>query len=176
MKLHLGCGDNYKDGWVNVDFVGMVADELIDLSVFPWPWENGSAEEVYLEHVIEHFERPEFVIKEIHRVLKPGGTVTVITPHKEGVSATAIDHKAFMSRCFFSCFVGTEEEHHYWPGQNGNCWFEQVYYRVLLLKQPWLKWTPFDGIASRFPYFWEKFAFGALRPTEIHWCARKPGK
>lgn len=174
MKLHLGCGTVYKEGWVNVDFLGEIADQLVDLSRFPWPWESGSADEVYLEHVIEHFERPEFVIKEIHRVLKPGGSVTVITPHRDSVSATAIDHKAFMSYCFFACFIGTPDHHHYWPEQNQNCWFELISYRVLILKQPSLKWTPFDYVASRFPYFWEKFSFGLLRPTEITWTARKP--
>jgi len=173
MKLHLGCGNNYKEGWVNVDFVGDIADVHADLCMFPWPWEDNSVDEVFMEHVIEHFDRPEFVLKEIHRVLRPGGIVHMITPHMFSVSACSIDHKSFMSRVFFKNFIGPKDIH-YWPLQNNGCWFEEVSYRVKIIKQPFIQWTPFDWIASRFPFFWEKTAFGIFRPTEISWIGRKP--
>ena len=51
MKLHLGCGDEYREGWVNVDHLSPLADERVDLSVFPWPWEDNVADEIYLEQV-----------------------------------------------------------------------------------------------------------------------------
>jgi len=171
MKLHLGCGDEYREGWVNVDHLSPIADEHVNLASFPWPWEDNVAEEVYLEQVLEHFDRPEFVLREIHRVLAPGGTVHVITPHRDSVSACMIDHRAFFSRCFFETFTNPT---HYWIKQHGDCWFEEVSYRVLIIKKPWLKWTPFDWMASRFAMMWEKFSFGVFRPGEIIWIARKP--
>jgi SAM-dependent methyltransferase len=171
MKLHLGCGENYRNGWVNVDFEGDHIDQAVDLSKFPWPWDNNSVDEVFLEQVIEHFQRPEFVLKEIHRILKPGGRVELITPHKESISACIIDHKALMTRRFFEAFCDPD---HYWIKQNQNCWFHEISYRVLIIKKPWLKWTPFDWFASRYACFWEKFSFGALRPGEIIWVAEKP--
>lgn len=44
MKLNLGCGDKKYDGYVNVDLHGS-PDVTCDLSVFPWPFEDASAEE-----------------------------------------------------------------------------------------------------------------------------------
>ena len=40
-KINLGCGHDYKDGWVNVDFYDdSKCDVVHDLEEFPWPWED----------------------------------------------------------------------------------------------------------------------------------------
>ena len=55
MKLNLGCGKNYIDGWVNVDFYDdSYCDKLHDLEVFPWPWEDNSISEIQIFHTLEH--------------------------------------------------------------------------------------------------------------------------
>jgi hypothetical protein len=48
-----------------------------------WPLEGGSVEEIHASHVIEHFTQGQrcFVMNEAHRVLMPGGKMTVIVPH-----------------------------------------------------------------------------------------------
>ena len=39
MKLNLGCGKDYIDDWVNVDFYDdSKCDVTHDLEEFPWPW------------------------------------------------------------------------------------------------------------------------------------------
>lgn len=80
MKLNLGCGDKKREGYVNVDNCGE-SDFTQDLSVFPWPWVDGSVDEVFSEHFLEHVYDYEKTILEIHRVLKPGGLLWFKVPH-----------------------------------------------------------------------------------------------
>lgn len=64
MKLHLGCGQYYLDGYVNVDYpssehqvqTSLRADLYRDLTTLDYP--PGSVQEVRLHHVFEHFSRP----------------------------------------------------------------------------------------------------------------------
>lgn len=64
LKLHLGCGERYLDGYKNVDFPAnehsvqtkRVADEYVDILTLRYPAE--SIEEIRLHHVFEHFTRP----------------------------------------------------------------------------------------------------------------------
>lgn len=63
MKLHLGCGELYLRGYVNIDFPPArhtvqkrtVADRLINIQKLKYPAE--SVEEIRLHHVFEHFPR-----------------------------------------------------------------------------------------------------------------------
>ncbi len=80
MKLNLGCGDKPRPGYVNVDACG-TPDVVCDLSRFPWPWDDASAEEVLAEHFLEHVEDFEATMTEIHRVLGPGGILRFTVPH-----------------------------------------------------------------------------------------------
>jgi hypothetical protein len=64
MKLHLGCGQRYLEGYLNVDFplsshtvqTVNVADLHADLTALRYP--SQSVEEIRLHHVFEHFPRP----------------------------------------------------------------------------------------------------------------------
>lgn len=63
MKLHLGCGERYLEGYINIDYPlsnhsvqkTSVADQLIDLFELKYP--AGSIDEIRLHHVFEHFSR-----------------------------------------------------------------------------------------------------------------------
>ena len=168
MKLHLGCGNNILSGWVNVDHESTVADLSVDLTVMPWPWGNNSVDEILMQQVLEHFDRPELILAEAYRILKPGGKITVEVPHASSTRAYSIDHKAVFARCFFE---GMSRGTHYFTSRN-SCCFSEIKYAVKLIGR--LRWTPFDWIASRWPIMWEKLSDGIFRPTEILWIARKP--
>jgi predicted SAM-dependent methyltransferase len=83
LRLHLGCGPNYKPGWVNIDLLTKHrSDLLLDLRE-PLPFANGSVAYIYSEHVFEHFSYPGEVnrlLAECLRVLAPGGTFDVGVP------------------------------------------------------------------------------------------------
>jgi predicted SAM-dependent methyltransferase len=81
LKLNVGCGDNLKTGWVNIDLWAN-ADLQLDMRE-PIPLPNGSAQMIYSEHFFEHLNYPEDAkrfLSESFRVLEPGGTFSVGVP------------------------------------------------------------------------------------------------
>lgn len=85
-KLNLGCGQNKEAGFINVDkYDSFKPDVVWDLEVFPWPFEESSAEEVLLNHCLEHLgaDTETFlgIMKEIYRVSAPNARVRINVPH-----------------------------------------------------------------------------------------------
>lgn len=85
MKLDIGCGPNPKEGFEGVDqyaFDGKVK-HVLDVRKTPWPWKDGEVDEIHSSHFLEHLTAPErcAFLNECHRVLKLGGTMTMVTPH-----------------------------------------------------------------------------------------------
>ena len=80
-RLHLACGTNVMPGWANVDLEGPAQVIKLDLTR-PLPLPAESMRYVYSEHFIEHIPREaaERLLRECHRVLKPGGVFRVSTP------------------------------------------------------------------------------------------------
>jgi predicted SAM-dependent methyltransferase len=82
IKLNLGCGDQYLEGYVNCDILETVkVDEKFDLTNFPYPFEDNYADEILLDNVLEHLPDIVATMRELHRVLKPGGVVKIFVPY-----------------------------------------------------------------------------------------------
>jgi len=79
-KLHLGCGDVYLNGWINIDMASSHVDLCHNLAD-PLPYKNNSVQYIYSEHLIEHFPVDDAVklLSECHRVLCPQGVLRVAT-------------------------------------------------------------------------------------------------
>ena len=57
MKLHLGCGTHYLDGWINLDCSKNIKCDVVhDLNKFPYPFENNSAKKNVCNNTMEHLE------------------------------------------------------------------------------------------------------------------------
>jgi len=83
MKLNLGCGGDRKEGYVNIDIRESVEpDVVLDLEKESLPYGDNSVDEVIAYDFLEHisFRRVNFVLKEIHRVLKPNGILELRCP------------------------------------------------------------------------------------------------
>ena len=93
-KLNLGCGIDYKEGFVNVDFHSHIKiDVEHDLNVLPYPFNDGEFDYIYASHILEHLDKPFVIITELHRILKPGGTLHIKVPHFSR-GFTHAEHKA----------------------------------------------------------------------------------
>ena len=81
-KLQLGCGENLLPGWLNTDFFpDNPAVVHLDLTGL-FPFSDASFDLVFSEHVIEHLPLAGGInmLREAHRVLKPGGRIRISTP------------------------------------------------------------------------------------------------
>ncbi|MFA5878119.1 MAG: class I SAM-dependent methyltransferase [Candidatus Staskawiczbacteria bacterium] len=93
--LDIGCGrgdflKGFKD--IGLDVFGLdieksKSDIVKNIKIYncnfelnSFPLENNSVDFIFSKSVIEHLKNPENFIKEIYRVLKPGGTAILMTP------------------------------------------------------------------------------------------------
>lgn len=86
IKLNLGCGQNLREGYINVDkYASFAPDVVWDLEVFPWPFDTNSAEEIVMHHSLEHMGATADVflsiMKELYRVSAPAATIKITVPH-----------------------------------------------------------------------------------------------
>jgi len=81
MNLHIGCGEVYFDGWVNIDKDSEKADKKHDARK-RLPYKDNSVDFIYNEHFIEHITVEEAVkiLIDFYRVLKPEGVLRIATP------------------------------------------------------------------------------------------------
>lgn len=90
VKLHVGCGTLYKDGWINIDNNSdnniAKLDINHDLST-GLPFDENSIDYMYNEHFIEHLSREDGLkfMQECHRVLKIGGILRIACPDLDQV-------------------------------------------------------------------------------------------
>lgn len=84
VKLHLGCGPNIWNDWINVegDYIGEQPG-IVNFNItdkFPLP--DNSVDEIFTSHVIEHIMPNEVpgMFAEWLRILKPGGFVATEWP------------------------------------------------------------------------------------------------
>ena len=82
-KLHLGCGKNDLNGWLNTDLREDKQRRIIFLDVTKkFPFVSSIIDYVFSEHLIEHlkYRDGEKMVRECFRVLRPGGKMRVSTP------------------------------------------------------------------------------------------------
>lgn len=84
MKLNLGCGDDIREGFINVDLRkhSPKVDMVWDLNDLPWPWEDESAELIVAKTVFEHLRINLLEsMNECWRILAPGGRLWIKLPY-----------------------------------------------------------------------------------------------
>lgn len=86
VKLHIGCGNTYLDGWVNIDLArpGRKLDLRWDLRRgLPFP--TGSASAVFSEHLFEHLDLVSSfgLMRECRRALATKGVFRIGVPDLE---------------------------------------------------------------------------------------------
>jgi predicted SAM-dependent methyltransferase len=117
MKIHLGCGNNYIEGFVNVDrSPHCKTDVQHDAETFPYPFEDNVADYILIEHLVEHISKDNFIpfVRELHRICKPGGFVEILAPHYTCINAyTDFTHVRYMTEESFGYFCKDHRFRHF---------------------------------------------------------------
>lgn len=80
MKLHLGCGNDYKKGWINCDVSTRVkTDKIVDLEKI-LPFEDNSVHMIKTNHTLEHINNFVSLMHEIHRICRPNTEIQILVP------------------------------------------------------------------------------------------------
>jgi len=87
MKLHLGCGEKILKGYVNIDVRTNLKCDVVEDIKFLNSFENNSISEIYASHVLEHFNRKEYmsVLFRWYELLSYDGILKLSVPDIEKV-------------------------------------------------------------------------------------------
>lgn len=82
-KLNLGCGYDYKVGWINLDFHKRPRiDVIYDVRKLPLPFEDNVFDKILCDNLLEHltFDECYNLLKDLNRILKKGGVLLIKVP------------------------------------------------------------------------------------------------
>lgn len=101
--LDVGCGQkrlkpylSKECEYVGIDFSAS-ADIHMDITKERYPFPDATFDFAICNAVLEHVEDEHFVLREIHRVLKPGGKLYVSIPFMQPYHADPEDYRRFTS-------------------------------------------------------------------------------
>lgn len=117
LRLHLGCGETYLQGYVNIDLppdrhsvqIHTRADVYADITELSYP--SKSVNEIRLHHVLEHFDRPTALrlLIEWYEWLEDGGMLVIETPDFELSARTFLKSNAENSHKILRHIFGSHE-------------------------------------------------------------------
>jgi len=81
-----------RDTCLSVDLFAADAD----LFAFPWPWPDSSVDAVCAFNFLEHVPDLTRTMREIVRILKPGGELWFRSPYWQWSFAVQLDHLSFI--------------------------------------------------------------------------------
>lgn len=125
LRLHLGCGLNTPEGWINLDgswnawlakhpslrrlvkALRLLPPSQLDIpwspDIFihdvrkPLPFPDNAFSAIYASHLLEHLylEEGKRLLKECFRVLKPGGVLRMVVPDLQAIVLEYMGEKPF---------------------------------------------------------------------------------
>lgn len=96
IKLHVGCGLKHLEGYINIDVSPEVKPDVV-ADICKLPFKDNSVDEIYTAHTLEHV--PDFTkaMRELHRVLRPGGRLKIVVPYPASLYAFIPQHVSFFA-------------------------------------------------------------------------------
>ena len=141
--INIGCGRTRIPDSIGIDQANIpgYTDIIHDLNTIPYPLDTDSVDEIHFYHVLEHLDEPLKILEEIHRLLKPGGTLYMRVPHFSSNGAfTDITHKRPFSYFSFDIFDVNDYHHFYTKSQ----------FHILKKEIKYFGLYPNDGIYEKF--------------------------
>jgi SAM-dependent methyltransferase len=109
IKVNLGCGHDYLNGWVNVDYSPEVKTDIcmdLDSKTIKIPLNDCSVDLVFASHILEHIRELIPLKKELARIMAPGAKLIIIVPYYTSMDAWGDDThvRAFSEHSFFPLY------------------------------------------------------------------------
>ncbi len=80
-KLNLGCGNDIREGWTNLDIADIEGVDVVhDINKLPLPFEDEQFDYVLCQDILEHIEYIP-LLQDLHRILKKDGILDIRVPH-----------------------------------------------------------------------------------------------
>lgn len=163
--LDLGCGRNKLEGAIGVDFTCLPGVDFVLNLNDHLPFESTSFDVIHANQVFEHIENIVGLIKECHRILKPGGLLVVHVPYFRSswaaIDPTHIRQYTLLSMNYFKS--GTYEFDNYRftdeSFSNLECYLDHNYPR-----SPF-RWF-FSKLALRWPHYFENSLLSFVYPFQ----------
>ena len=81
-KLNLGCGTDIRTGYVNLDNHNLPGVDVVhNIEKLPLPFKKEEFDEILCQDILEHTSDYAPLLKELHRILKPGGKLVIRVPN-----------------------------------------------------------------------------------------------
>ena len=96
-KINVGCGDDYKEGWINLDYEKECNPDIFFnlnriYSGVRLPYKDNSFDKILIKDVLEHLPEPLPILRELYRICKVGGEIEIKVPCGKWVWDN-MDHK-----------------------------------------------------------------------------------
>ncbi len=176
MKLNLGCGNDIREGYLNIDVVDYGGNQIHDLNEYPYPFEDNTFDEVLASHILEHLNNFHDNISELYRILKPGGLLIVYAPfflntkyfgepdHKIPFSIRTFDNYEYIDNRKLKFYEKWKLDHR--TNYKGKAQFEVLKKKFIASNFFILKWLGF--IMNLEPVMYERFFAGIFSPEEVY--------
>lgn len=107
--LHFGCGYSILSGWLNVDVYPLSRKVMRCDGRKKLPFREDQFDCIYCEHMIEHIEYGEALslAQEFKRILKPGGTIRIVTPDLERFAKMVLQKTSRLEEQYIKWVVDT---------------------------------------------------------------------
>jgi SAM-dependent methyltransferase len=150
MRLHLCCGPQLLQDWVNVDAMDFGQQIVADINK---RWEftaDGTVSHILCKDGFEHLESPEHFLIEAARVLEVGGTLTIVVPHYKNPSAYRMTHRRFFSWSCFAVFPEPFDRIHN---------LQVVSNKIYIGRKESVFWQLPHALINCIPQWWEKIGY-----------------
>lgn len=103
LKLHLGCGDYWFDGYINIDHAVLAGTDIILDLRERLPFQDQTIQIIESHEFVEHFTKAEIdtILEDWKRVLVDNGTVITVVP----------DIEELMKQGLIDQIYGIEQDH-----------------------------------------------------------------
>jgi len=166
MKLNLGCMNDYREGWINLDFDrNYKADIYHNLNIIPYPFKENQFDEILASAILEHLDNPLDVMMEFWRIGKDNGRIYLLLPHCSALFHWAeIEHKHAFTVNSFGRWEWNKELYPYFEVEKRRLSFTVFNYRFLN--------HIINPLINLFPVVYERLFSGILPCSVIIYILR----